>query len=248
MKKHVIVVMFCCFYLISYGQKDSLNQTTTPLFKPEKYYTTKDPVLLASFEDDIVYVSKDDFNDVVRKHPEFFVESPTDPERTYAENSDEQFTSEVGQDDYYLFYAYFLRNTNEMYKIDNDFSYQRNKIMIIYTRLNRMFSLLDGGGPGYMHLYRRTFGEAEYTIYLYALTRNYFTVKYDITKQKNLFIQTLKQVVDDRLGNTFDILETEKPKLKKKINALINEIDSEITDSFFLAQAQRFCFNNYATW
>lgn len=99
-------------------------------------------------------------------------------------NSDENFWSEVGQDDYYLYYAYFLRNTNEMYQIDDDFDHQRNKIMIIYTRLNRIFGWLDGGGPGYMHLYRRAFGEAEYAVYLYALTRDRdsFTVKHDISK------------------------------------------------------------------
>lgn len=242
MKNYLFIFFVISFYSISFGQDIAFN--------PEEYYTTKDSVLLASFEDDVVYVLKNDFNDVVRKHPEFFVEYPTDPERTYAKNSDEQFMSEVGQDDYYLYYAYFLRNTNEMYNIDDDFNYQRNKAMIIYTRLNRIFGLLDGGGPGYMHLYRRTFGEAEYAVYLYALTRDRddFTVKYDITKQKDLFKQTLKQIVTDRLENTYDINETEKPDLKEELFALINDIDSQITDSFYLTQAQQFYYNNYATW
>lgn len=248
MKNYIIVILVVCVSCVSCGQDRSQNQTITNQFNPEKYYTTKDSVLLASFEEDIVYVSKDEFNDVVSKHPEFFVEFSTDPDRTYAENVDGNFSSEVGQDNYYLFYAYFLRNTNEMYKIDDDFNDQRNKIMIIYTGLNRIFSLLDGGGTGYMHSYRRTFGEAEYAVYLYALTRKDFTVKYDITNQKNLFKQTLEQVVNDRLGNTFDIHETEKPALKEEIFALISEIDSQITNSFYLTQAQQFYYNNYATW
>lgn len=260
MKNYITLVLFYCFCLVSCSQNKLEKQNTNPIcqekseeqttnqFDPKKYYTTKDSVLLASFEEDIVYVLKDDFNDVVRKHPEFFVEYPTDPERTYAENSDEQFTSEVGQDDYYLYYAYFLKNTNEMYKIDDDFDHQRNKIMIIYTRLNRIFSLLDGGGPGYMHLYRRTFGEAEYAVYLYALTRKDFTVKYDISKQKDLFKQTLQQIVTDRLENTFDIHETEKPEIKRELFSLINEIDTQIADSFYLAQAQQFYYSNYVTW
>ena len=240
MKNYPFVVFVIFFYSISFGQNIP--------FDHEKYYITKDSVLLASFEKDIVYVLKEDFNEVVKNHPEFFTEYPTDPEKTYAENSDEQFTSEVGQDDYYLYYAYFLRNTNEMYKIDDDFDHQRNKIMIIYTRLNKMFSLLNGGGPGYMHLYRRTFGEAEYAVYLYALTRKDFTVKYDISKQKDLFKQTLQQIVTGRLENTFDIHETEKPELKKELFTLIKEIDYEITDSFYLAQAQQFYYNNYVAW
>lgn len=260
MKSYLFVVLFYCFCLVSCGQNKTENQNTNPIhqeekedqttsqFNPKKYYTKKDSVLLASFEEDMVYVSKEDFNDVVRKHLEFFTEYPTAPERTYAKNSDEQFMSEVGQDDYYLYYAYFLRNTNEMYKIDDDFDHQRNKIMIIYTRLNRIFSLLDGGGPGYMHLYRRTFGEAEYAVYLYALTRKDFTVKYDISKQKDLFKQTLQQIVTDRLENTFDIHETEKPELKKELFALINEIDAQITDAFYLTQAQKFYYSSYATW
>ncbi|SFN71507.1 hypothetical protein SAMN05421741_109121 [Paenimyroides ummariense] len=261
MKKYIKVILFYCFCLVSCGQNKTENQNTNPIhqeemkdqttnqFNPEKYYTTKDSVLLASFEEDIVYVLKDDFNDVVRNHPEFFVEFPNDPYVTYSSiPSSVEFGSEVGQDMYYLYYAYFLKNTNEMYKIDDDFNDQRKKIMIIYTRLNRMFSLLDGGGPGYMHLYRRTFGEAEYAIYLYALTRKDFTVKYDITKQKDLFKQTLQQIVTDRLENTFDIHETEKPELKKELFALINEIDAQITDAFYLTQAQQFYYGNYATW
>lgn len=239
MKSYLLLIFVIFFYSISLGQDIPFNS--------EKYYTTKDSVLLASFEEDMVYVLKDDFNDVVSKHPEFFIEFPTDPEKTYTKNSDEQFMSEVGQDDYYLYYAYFLRNTNEMYKIDDDFSRQRNKIMIIYTRLNRMFSLLDGGGPGYMHLYRRTFGEAEYAVYLYALTRKDFTVT-NISKQKDLFMQTLQQVVTDRLESTFDIHESEKPDLEEELFTLINEIDSQITDSFYVIQAQQFFYSNYATW
>ncbi|HLV51199.1 MAG TPA: hypothetical protein VKY44_04510 [Flavobacterium sp.] len=240
MKNYLFIVFVIFFYSISFGQNIPFN--------PEKYYTTKDSVLLASFEGDIVYVLKEDFNDVVSKHPEFFVEFPTEPDNTYVKNSDEQFTSEVGQDDYYLYYAYFLSYTNEMYKIDDDFDHQRNKIMIIYTRLNRIFSLLNGGGSGYTHLYRRTFGEAEYAVYLYALTRKDFTVKYDITKQKDLFKQALEQIVTDRLENTFDIHETEKPELKKELFTLINEIDAQITDAFYLTQAQKFYYNSYATW
>lgn len=178
MKKYIKVVLFYCFCLVSCGQNKLEDKTsnkfkqeksedeTASQFNPKKYYTTKDSILLASFEEDIVYVLKNDFNEVVRNHPEFFVEYPTDPYVTYSSiPSSVEFGSEVGQDMYYLYYAYFLRNTNEMYKIDDNFDHQRNKIMIIYTRLNRMFSLLDGGGPGYMHLYRRTFGEAEYAIY-----------------------------------------------------------------------------------
>lgn len=260
MKNYIFLVLFYCFCLAGCSQNKTEDQNTNLIhkektedqtanqFNPKKYYTTKDSVLLASFEEDIVYVLKNDFNDIVSKHPEFFAEYPTDPERTYDKNSDEQFMSEVGQDDYYLYYAYFLRNTNEMYKIEDDFNHQRNKIMIIYTRLNRIFSLLDGGGTGYMHSYRRTFGEAEYAVYLYALTRKDFTVKYDITKQKDLFKRILQQVVTDRLENTYYINETEKPELKEELLALINEIDSQITDSFYLAQAQQFYYNNYATW
>lgn len=247
MKNYLTTGFVICFCFVCFCQNKLQDHKVSDRFNPEKYYTTQDSVLLASFEEDIIYVLKDDFNDVVSKHPEFFIEFPTDPEKTYAKNSDEQFMSEVGQDDYYLYYAYFLRNMNEVYKID-DFNHQRNKIMIIYTRLNSMFSLLDGGGPGYMHLYRRTFGEAEYTVYLYALTRKDFTVKYDISKQKDLFKQTLQQVVNNRLENTFDIHETEKSELKKELFALISEIDSQITDSFYFTQAQQFYYNNYVTW
>ena len=87
MKSYLFVVLFYCFCLVSCGQNkleeqktNSIHQEksedqTTNQFNPEKYYTTKESVLLASFEGDTVNVLKDDFNDVVRNHPEFFVDS-----------------------------------------------------------------------------------------------------------------------------------------------------------------------------
>lgn len=129
-------------------------------FSSQNYYTKKDSVLLATFEGDSVYVSKEEFNNVVANHSEFFSEYPFNPDITYLNNVDEIFTSEIGQDLYYLYYAYFLRQSQEFYKTD-DFEHQRNKIMIIYTRLNQLESVLNNGGAGYMHLYRRIFGYAE---------------------------------------------------------------------------------------
>ena len=58
----------------------------------------------------------------------------------------------------------------------------------------------------------------------------------------------LQQVVTDRLESTFDIHESEKPDLEEELFTLINEIDSQITDSFYLIQAQQFFYSNYATW
>ena len=236
MKNYLFVVFVVFFYSVNFGQNATFN--------PEKYYTTKDSVQLSSFEEDIAYVLKDDFNDVVRNHPEFFVEFPTDPDNTYVKNSDEQFMSEVGQDNYYIYYAYFLR---QLYK-DENFEEQRNRLMYIYCRLNKMSSLLEGGGSGFAHLYARIHGYTEYSIYLYYLTKNDFSVKHDITKQKDLFRQTLQQVVTDRLDNEYFDDEMRKSDLKEEIFELIDKIYSDITDLFYLTQAQKFYYSNYATW
>lgn len=223
------------------------TQNFADKFSSQNYYTKKDSVLLATFEGDSVYVSKEEFNNVVANHSEFFSEYPFNPDITYLNNTDEIFTSEIGQDLYYLYYAYFLRQSQEFYKTD-DFGHQRNKIMIIYTRLNQLESVLNNGGAGYMHLYRRIFGYAEYSVYLYFLTRNNFTVTYDISEQKKLFKKTLQQIVTDRLKNTFDVLDIEKSDIKEELFKLIDEIDHEIIDSFYLNQAQKFYYDNYATW
>lgn len=63
-----------------------------------------------------------------------------------------------------------------------------------------------------------------------------------------MFKQTLQQIVTDRLENTFDIHETEKPEIKRELFSLINEIDAQITDAFYLTQAQKFYYDSYAVW
>lgn len=63
-----------------------------------------------------------------------------------------------------------------------------------------------------------------------------------------MFKKTLQQIVTDRLKNTFDVLDIEKSDIKEELFKLINEIDHEIIDSFYLNQAQKFYYDNYATW
>lgn len=215
-------------------------------FNPKLYYTTKDSVLLVAFEEDSIYVAREEFNDVVDKHSEFFTEYPRSPDITYLISAfDEQFSSEIGQDNYFMYYTYFLR---QKYEIDN-FEYHRNKLILIYKNLNNISHLLNGGGTGYGHMYARIYGYAEYSVYLYYLTRNDSTITYDISKQKSLFKQTLQQVVIDRLGVTFNTdIPTDKASLQDELFWLIDEIDSQITDSFYLAQTQDFYYRNYITW
>jgi len=210
---------------------------------PEKYYTKQDSVLLVQLNENSVYASKNEFNEVVKKHPEFFVDFPQSPDITYSLSSSlDNFGSEIGQDYYYLYYTYFL---NQRY-INKDYSNERRKLMLIYSCLNEIFSLLDGGGTGYAHLYARIYGYVEYSVYVYD--QNDFTKEpLDIVNGKQLFKEDLFRMVNNRLLDNREYFKEEKLKIQTEIKSLIEKIDSEITEIFYLDEVQKFYNSTYKT-
>ena len=224
---------------------NSLDQvSTTHKSKNSEYYTLKDTVLITTERNDTLRFSKNEYNRIIDKHPEFFQEYPENPDQLYYNGNDsEEFASEAGQDTYYTLYAYFLKQRNGV----KEFAQERQKLIDIYSNINSLFGHFEYGGTYFGHQYRRILGYAEYSIYLLAKTQNNISKTYDISKQKKLYMNSLRQLIDDEstidqnyLGN-----EDERIKRTKKLNKIVDELDTLITDNFYLRRAQEFHYGHY---
>jgi hypothetical protein len=151
----------------------------------------------------------------------------------------DEFGSEAGQDSYYIIYAYFLRQ-RQLDKVSN---VRRSRLIKMYRNINSIFDALAQGGTYFGHQHKRILGEAEYSIYQ-GKDNYYYKKAYDITKQKELYLNTLKQQIVDELS-TGEFLEKEKPKIKKELFETVNELDALITDYFYLESARTFQYSNY---
>ena len=68
---------------------------------------------------------------------------------------------------------------------------------------------------------------------------------YNITKQKELYIKSLRQLIEDENKIDFNTLGQEKIERTKKLNKIVDELDKLITDNFYLRRAQEFQYGHY---
>lgn len=207
-----------------------------------KYYTKKDTILIGTETGDTLKYAKEDFNNIVDKHPELFKEYPSNPDQLYFNNNDrDEFDSEVGQDSYYVLYAYFLKQRNGI----NKYAQQRKKLIDIYTNINSLFEYFQYGGTYFGHQKVRISGYAEYSIYLLPKEKNDVEKTYDITKQKKLYISSLRQLIEDESKIDFNTLGKEKLRRNKQLNEVVDKLELLITDNFYLRRAQEFHYGHY---
>jgi hypothetical protein len=221
-------------------QSDSAS--TTKEVENSKYYTTQDTLLIATETGDTLIFGKDEFNLIVDNHPELFSEYPQEPDQTYncnAEKSD--FDSEAGQDTYYVLYAYFLKQKNG---VDNN-KVMRKKLIEIYTNINSLFQRFQYGGTYFGHQYLRILGYAEYSIYLYTQSKDNIEKTYDITKQKELYIKSLRQLIDDENKIDNETFGNDKIGRSIELNKIVDELNNLITDNFYLRRTQEFHYGHY---
>ena len=148
-----------------------------------KFYTKKDIVIIPVETGDTLRYTKSDFNQIIDNHPEFFAKYIRNPDDTYSNRVDRNsFKSEVGQDEYYVLYAYFLKQRNGIGK----YAEMRRKLIDIFHNINSLFQAFEHGGTYFGHQYYRVLGYAEYSVYMYNEYRNNLSKTYDITKQKRI--------------------------------------------------------------
>lgn len=220
-----------------------------------KYHTRKDTVYIFSQARDTLKFSREEFNDIIDNFPELYSMNTADPDSTYSiskiwvdlvdssgNKNHISFNSEVGQDVYYILYAYFLKQKNGIVK----YSIRRKNLLVIYRTLNSLFGALNYGGTYYGHQYSRIEGYAEFSIFWFRHYEDYFDRPYDISKQKEFYIAGLKQLIIDEVKiDNNQIREREKDERRKELFGLVDNLNKEITDNFYLRMAQSFQSEHY---
>jgi hypothetical protein len=206
-------------------QVDTTTQVSTKM-KPDrsKYYTTKDIIIPIEPGDTCIY-TREEFNSMVDNHPEFFSDEMPNPDLAYYAANKEGFNSEVGQDGYYVLYAYFLKQKNGIGK----YAERRKKLIDIYENINQLFQQLQGGGTYFGHQSWRIRGYAEYSVSIYKRNEQSISNAYDISLEKELYIKSLRLLAGHN----------------KERNKMVNNISEAITDIFYLQRAQEFQYSNY---
>ena len=199
-------------------------------------------LLIATEIGDTLRFSKKEFNRIVDEHPEFYGEFAYNPDYLYHHNGNGvDFGSEQGQDVYYALYAYFLKQKNGIEK----FAEQRKRLIEIYSHLNSLFSHFQYGGTYFGHQQLRILGYAEYSIGLYPKNGENFEKPYNIEKQKELYIKSLRQLIADESSIDFETLGNAKVERTKQLNKIVDKLDKLIRNIFYLRRAQAFQYNNY---
>jgi len=208
-----------------------------------KYYTTQDTLIIATEIGDTLKYGKEEFNEIIDNHPELVSDNIQNPDQIYyCSGEKEGFNSEAGQDGYYMLYAYFLKNKNG----DKKHSERRKNLIDIYLNINSLFGHFEYGGTYFGHQQARILGYAEFSVYLYKQNETYRISKtYDITKQKELYIQSLRQLVSDESKIDFNTSGQEKIERTKKLNKIVDDIEKAITDNYYLRRTQDFHYGHY---
>lgn len=227
------------FQIATSKEEESEIQKTKNL--NSKYHTTLDTVNIFSGNGSEIKFEKNKFNKIIDSHPEFFDEIIQSPDINYR-NSGLGFSSEAGQDTYYTLYAYFLKQRNGIQKNTK----HRKKLIKIYSNINSLFGYIAYGGTYFGHQQSRLVADAEYAVYLNPADNNENSKdQYDVSEQKKLYIQSLRQIIEDEVKIDPEATGQEKVERIKKMNVLVNELDHLITNLFYLRCAQHFHYEHY---
>jgi len=160
--------------------------------------------------------------------------------KEYRGYSDE-FSSEVGQDGFYMLYAYFLQKVNGVKKYDKE----RLALFSAYRNMNHLKGYYEYGGTYYGHMHDRIYGYTEYSIYI--LDKN-LNSKTDISKEKKAFITMLKKVFADELKEDGNTLQSKKPERLSKMMAIIDDMEAQIINAYILEEVEKFYADYYDYW
>ena len=234
--------IFFAFIISSCHHTDKTNNNKDDS-KQDSIYNflfNKDSIIINIVEEDTIVLSKRDLVFLKQNYPEFFDNKlPVAPDTLYdqikrppKDTIFNNFSSEVGQDYFYILYSYFLsiRNGIDKYKM------QREKLVDIFETINNIHEKLSGVGTYYGHMSSRIHGYAEYFVSMFPSIENNFTND----KEKQLFIQSLKQNVADGIKERKDLTDEEKKEMQAELYKWIENLSKEIDSFFYLKMAKEF--------
>ncbi|THD34024.1 hypothetical protein [uncultured Flavobacterium sp.] len=224
--KHLLYIFL--FIAVSCKDQTPIKSNSLPEDK------TKDTIIYTSWSDTITTTTAE-----LKKVSDNFSTSTIaiNPDQAYyCDDNLGSFNSEVGKDQYYILYAHLLQKRNGIEKYDD----LRTKLTDIYQNINSLFGDLQHGGTYFGHQNSRIFGYVEYSIYLYSRSKDNFEKNYNIEKQKQIYIASLRQLIDDELSIDTNTFGEEKAKRRKKLNQTVDSLEKLISDIFYLRRAQQF--------
>ncbi|MBB2147055.1 hypothetical protein GM921_16240 [Pedobacter sp. LMG 31464] len=213
----------------------------------------KDEVVQVYNEDDTIRFSRKRLSLAYKLIPQFrdeIVESPDvaysgRPNPSITKNTEEKdflsFGCEVCQDDYMLMYTYFLKQRN----LGKQAERNRKNFINIYRLINSIYGELQQGGTYFGHQYSRIYGYAEYSVYLRIHYGKDYEKSYSVSPQKAFFIGSLKQLINEDEKYNMEVVQNEKQSRKGSLLKKVNELNSLITDHFYLEEAQKFNYSKY---
>lgn len=151
------------------------------------------------------------------------------------------FDSEVGQDAFYLLYAYFLQEVNGR----NKYNRERRELTSAYHGINKLKSYYQYGGTYFTHMYDRIYGYSEYSIYTLDKSLNN---KNGAVAGKSAFILMLKRVYAEKLDEDGDTPPHEKPEKLKRMMEMIDSIGNNIHNAYILKEVKQFYSDHYNYW
>ncbi|WP_313533550.1 hypothetical protein [Sphingobacterium athyrii] len=236
MKLVVKIFRVCIVILLLLGyQNSALAEAIT------KSRATDSLIVLHFQTKDSLIYSRDYFDNILRVRPEFVFDETINPTLSYHLQQDIEFNSEAGKDHYYMLYSYFLMQVNGEQK----YATQRKRLFQLFSKINELFASIEQGGTYFGHQQKRLLAEVEYAIYLMPKDKSEIQKIYDIKKQKQLYIQGLRQLVIDEITNNEEIESQHKPDQVKRLNKIVDDINLLIIDNFSLRRGQYFQSNYY---
>jgi hypothetical protein len=206
------------------------------------YFTTQDTVIITTKIEDIsLKLSKEEFNRIVSNQSELLMKNNwiDNPDNTYLlrEYKDATFGGEAGQNIYYILYYHFVKN-------DVYYEEEGKSLINIFLNINSLFQKLENGGTFFGHQSVRILAYSAYATYELDCPARELK-SYDISKQKDLYIQSLRQLIQDETDTDQFLIEEEKVQKIKELNKIVDEIEKSITNIFYLRKAQEFHYKYY---
>jgi hypothetical protein len=228
------------------SSKDSSISTFTKSVD-SSLFARKDSVLVVGYDSGTY--SRGEFNDIVIHFPELYSLPTVDPDIAYYGSvfsgkigNGVRFNSEVGQDEFYTLYAFFLRNRDT----GQGLAGSRDTLIRIFEEINDIFGQLNHGGTFFGHQAYRIFGYAEYRIYMLSRNTDEFRKEYSITSQKANFTNQLRQQIVDEIGVDNLLLgKNEKEDKRQDMLKSVRKINDWIGNYFYLKAARQFMYEYY---
>lgn len=206
------------------------------------FYITEDSVKILDTGEDSITYTKQTINNIIDQYPELVSKDIYHPDIVYhgLRKKAIRFSSEVGQDEYYTLYAYFLNKRND----DSIILARSNQLTQTYELINSLFQKLQGGGTYFGHQLSRIQAYVAYDIYQLQWSNQ--PSKKDISKQKALFIQSLRQIITDTYKGSNVIATSVLLQRLKELNAIVDQIAMNIIDLWYLRKVQQFLYRYYS--